>query len=85
MLGNFLTRFIFIVLYLVILGFTRFILWGVLIVQILSHLFTGKANPKAQTVGKVVAEYICEVWLFLTYNTHERPFPFTKRKDQGYK
>lgn len=77
--GNFLVRLLLVAAYFLILFVIRFVLWGVLLVQLLSHLLIGRANPGAQRLGQAVAEYIYRIWLFLTYSTHERPFPFGRR------
>jgi hypothetical protein len=79
--GNFFVRLFFIAVYFLILSVVRFVLWAVLLVQLLCHLFGGGVSPGAQKVGQAVSEYIYRVWLFLTYNTNERPFPFANRKD----
>ena len=78
--GNFLTRLALIVAYVLILSVVRFVLWGVLLIQLLFHLFGGGASLGAQRLGQSVSEYVYRVWLFLTYNTNERPFPFGNRK-----
>ena len=79
--GNFFERLFLIVAYLLILSVLRFALWAVLLVQIGCHLFGGGVHPGAQKIGQAVSEYIYRTWLFLTYNTNERPFPFANRKD----
>jgi hypothetical protein len=78
--GNFIVRFLLIAVYAVILFIIKFILQGVVIIQVLCHLFGGGANPTAQKVGQAVSEYIYRVWLYMTYNTNERPFPFRGRR-----
>jgi hypothetical protein len=79
--GNFFVRLFFMAVYFLILSVVRFILWGVLLVQILYHLFGGGVSPGAQRIGQAVSEYVYRIWLFLTYNTNERPFPFANWKD----
>jgi len=78
--GNFFVRLIYIVVYVVILGIVRFVLWGVLLVQIAMHLIGAQPSSGAQRVGKSVADYIYRIWLYLSYNTNDKPFPFNSRK-----
>lgn len=78
--GNFFVRLLYIVSYVIILGIVRFILWGVLLVQMVLHLFGASPSPSAQRVGQNVADYIYRIWLYLSYNTEEKPFPFNRRK-----
>lgn len=79
--GNFFVRLLYIVSYVIILGIVRFILWGVLLVQMVLHLFGASPSPSAQRVGQNVADYIYRIWLYLSYNTEEKPFPFNRRKE----
>jgi len=78
--GNFFVRLIYMVVYVVILGIVRFVLWGVLLVQIVMHLIGAQPSIGAQRVGKSVADYIYSIWLYLSYNTNDKPFPFNRRK-----
>ena len=78
--GNFFLRFVYIAVYLLILGGVRFILWGVLIVQLVLHLIGAEPNASAQKTGQVIADYVYRIWLYLTYNTNDKPFPFSGRK-----
>lgn len=79
--GNFFSRLFFIVVFVIILGIVRFVLWGVLLVQLLLHIVGARPNANAQKAGQVVAEYVYRVWLYLSYNTDEKPFPFSSKKD----
>jgi hypothetical protein len=81
--GNFLVRLGMTIVYLIILSVIRFVLWAVLLVQILCHLFSGHASRQAQRLGQSVSQYIYRIWLYLTYSSNERPFPFSGRKRQG--
>ena len=82
--GNFFVRLFYIVVYIIILGVVRFVLWAVLLVQMVMHLVGAKPSVKAQKTGQVVADYIYRIWLYLSYNTDEKPFPFNIRgQDQG--
>ena len=79
--GNFFLRFVYIAVYLLILGGVRFILWGVLLVQLVLHLIGSEPNASAQKTGQVIADYVYRIWLYLTYNTNDKPFPFSGRKN----
>ena len=82
--GNFFARLFYIVVYIIILGIVRFVLWAVLLVQMVLHLVGATPSVKAQRTGQAVADYIYRVWLYLSYNTDEKPFPFNMRgQDQG--
>ena len=78
--GNFFVRLLYIVVYVAILGVVRFILWGVLLVQMVLDLIGGSRSPSAQRIGHEVADYSYRIWLYLSYNTDDRPFPFNGRQ-----
>lgn len=77
--GNFFVRLFYMLVFLAILAVVRFVLWGVLLIQMVCHLIGMAPNRGAQKTGQVVSEYIYKIWLYLSYNTDERPFPFRKR------
>ncbi|MEY2697798.1 MAG: hypothetical protein RL333_1936 [Pseudomonadota bacterium] len=77
--GHFFVRLFYILVYLAILAVVRFVLWGVLLIQMVCHLIGMSPNRGAQKTGQVVSEYIYKIWLYLSYNTDDRPFPFRKR------
>lgn len=79
--GNFFVRLLYIVVYVAILGVVRFVLWGVLLVQMVLHLIGASPSPSAQRIGRDVADYIYRIWLYLSYNTEDRPFPFNGRRE----
>jgi len=82
--GNFFVRLFYIVVYIIILGIVRFVLWAVLLVQMVLHLVGAKPSVKAQKTGQAVADYIYRVWLYLSYSTDDKPFPFNIRgQDPG--
>ena len=70
-------RILFMMLFALILGFVRMLLWAVVAFQVLTGLLTDSINPHARQFGKSLSIYIYKVLLFLTFNTEEMPFPFT--------
>lgn len=69
-------RIFFMLIFAVILGFVRILLWGIVLLQIASSLVTGKENINVLGFGKSLASFVYRILLFLTYNTDEMPFPF---------
>lgn len=78
--GNFIIRLLLIAVYALIMFVIKFVLQGVVAFQLLCHLIGGGASPKAQKLGQIISEYIYRMWLYMTYNTNEKPFPFGSRK-----
>jgi hypothetical protein len=52
------------------------VLAAVVLLQFLLRLFTGGPNANLLAFGRQLAAYAYNIFLFLTFNTEERPFPF---------
>ena len=50
----------------------------VVVLQFFWVLFTGETKKELSAVGRQLGEYAREVFLYMTYNTEERPFPFDR-------
>jgi hypothetical protein len=53
----------------------------VAIIQAVFALVTGDDNSRLRDVGKVAALYQAQIWLYLTYVSDTRPFPFSDLPD----
>ncbi len=69
-------RLLFMVVLVFIYGISRLIVGAVVVLQFLVVLFTGEVNDRLRAFGKSLSTYTCQLLLYLTYNTEERPFPF---------
>ena len=70
-------RIVFMLIFAVIGGLVRMLLWAVIILQIASALLTGKPNQNILNFGRNLAAYTCHILLFMTFNTEILPFPFS--------
>ncbi|GAB4253919.1 MAG: hypothetical protein Kow0065_00410 [Methylomicrobium sp.] len=73
-------RIAFMLVFAVIAGLVRILLWAVILLQIASSLLTGSANRNILDLGRKLAAYLYHIVLFLTYNTERMPFPFADWK-----
>jgi hypothetical protein len=78
-----LKRIFFMLVFAFILGFVRLILWVVILFQVGSKLLTGQDNPQARQLGAILAVYLYQIVLFLTFNTDQMPFPFAELESLG--
>ncbi len=69
-------RIFFMLVYTVIVGLVRILLWAVILLQVASALLTGSANENILSFGRTLSAYLYHILLFLTYNTEQLPFPF---------
>jgi len=70
-------RLLFMVLFAVISWIAKLVLIAVVIFQFLVKLLTGDVNERALNLGGQLSTYIYQILNYLTFNTEERPFPFT--------
>jgi len=70
-------RIFFLLVFAVIVGLVRMLLWAVILLQVASTLFTGEPNQNILSFGKKLSAYLYHILLFLTYNTEKLPFPFS--------
>jgi len=67
----------FILVFAVIAGVVRTLIWVVVILQIAAALFTGNTNQHILGFGQKLAAYLYHILLFMTFNTDALPFPFS--------
>lgn len=70
-------RIFFMLVFIVIVGLVRFLLWAIILLQIASALLSGSPNQNILDFGSKLSAYLYHILLFLTYNTDKLPFPFS--------
>lgn len=71
-------RGLFILLFAFMLIIARIVTGAVVVIQFLFTVFTGKTNDNLKNFGASLARYIYSCLLFVTYNTDDKPFPFSE-------
>lgn len=64
-------------LFAVILKLSGLLLWLVVFLQIATTLLTGKPIDNLLSFGRQLSAYMYHIYLFLTFNTDQPPFPFS--------
>lgn len=70
-------RALYVILFAVLFKATEFVMWVVVVFQLVITLATDSPNERLQRFGKQLSIYVCSLWMFLTYNTEKKPFPFS--------
>ena len=70
-------RFIFMLLFLVILHVASIALWVLVPLQFLFTLVTDGQNDNLLMMGKSIAKYVHQILEYLTFNTEQKAFPFS--------
>ena len=75
--GNSWLRLLFMLLFAVIYSVAEVVLVMVVVFQFLCVLLSGKRNDKALSLGAQLSSFIYQVLRYPTYNSDERPYPFS--------
>jgi hypothetical protein len=70
-------RGLFMLLFVVIYGITEVIITAVVVLQFLFVLFAGSQNQRLQEFGAGLSTFIYRIMRYWTYNSEDKPFPFT--------
>lgn len=69
-------RALFMVLFLFILWILKILFYAIVVLQFLIVLVTDKVNERLLHFSKSLSTYSYQIYLFITYNSDEKPFPF---------
>jgi Domain of unknown function (DUF4389) len=68
-------------LYMLVFGLlsvvARMVIWVVAILQFLLVLVTGTGNDNLRDLGRGTSKWVYQTFLFLTFNSDDKPFPFS--------
>jgi len=57
-------------------GFAETVLIVVVLAQLLIRLFSGSINQTLQGFGRQLTDYVYQIFMFQTFNSEYRPFPY---------
>lgn len=70
-------RGIYILVFAFAYSVAEIVLWAVVLMQFLVLLFTSEKNEKLLVLGKDMSYYIYQILQYVTFNSDEKPFPFS--------
>jgi len=70
-------RVLFTAIFWVIFYVSQIIIAAVVVAQCVFFLIGGQANQQLLTFGENLSRYVHDVLKFVTFNTEQRPFPFS--------
>jgi len=74
--GSIWIRGLFMLLFGIIYSIVEIIIIAVALFQFFVRLTTGSLNPRLLDLGYSLSSYIYQIYMFLTFNSEERPYPF---------
>jgi len=70
-------RLLYMILFALLLVLARLVILAVAVLQFVFVLVTAKPNTSLLELGQGVSKWALQAFLFLTYNSDEKPYPFT--------
>ena len=70
-------RLVHMIVLVITFNIAELIIGAVVVFQFLSKLLTGKANEQLKTFGAEVGIYLSSIVRFLTFETDDKPFPYS--------
>lgn len=74
--GSIWIRGLFMLMFAIVYSIAEIILFAVIVFQFFVRLTTGSLNPRLLDLGFSLTTYVYQIYLFLTFNSEERPYPF---------
>lgn len=74
-------RLIYMVIFGLLMMLARAIIWVVVALQFILVLVTGKDNDNLRNLGQGLGKWVYQGVLFLTFNSDEKPYPFSDWPD----
>ena len=76
-------RLLYMIFFAFALWIASLVMGAVVVVQFLFALITGNPNEQLAKFGHGLAMYCYSILLFLTFNSEDRPFPFSDWPDDA--
>ena len=70
-------RILFMIAFAIAYNAAEVVLIVIVIAQLGFKLLTGNTNEQLITFGNQLSQYVFAIFKYLTFNTEERPFPFS--------
>lgn len=70
-------RLLYMIVFVLLSFVARMVIWVVAVLQFLLVLITGEGNPNLHDLGQGTSKWTYQAFLFLTFNSDEKPFPFS--------
>lgn len=77
-------RGLFILLFAFLLLVARVVTAAVVVMQFLFTVFTGRTNENLRFFGAGLAQFIFQTLRYVTYNSDDKPFPFSPWPEAEY-
>ena len=77
-------RILYTIIFVIIFNIVEMVVAAVVVFQLLVLLFTGEENQRLVRFGSLLSQYAYRVLQYMTFNTDEKPFPFTDWESEDH-
>lgn len=74
-------RVLYMAIFVIIFNLVEILIAALVVFQILVLLFTGEKNKRLLRFGSTLGKYVYSILQFLTFNSEDKPFPFSDWDD----
>ena len=75
----------FILIFALIYGISKIVIWSLVIFQFVSLLITKETNPQLSRFSKSLSVFVYQLLQYVMFNSEEKPFPFSDWPEAGEK
>lgn len=75
--GSIWIRGLFMLMFAIIYSIAEILLFAVTVFQFFVRLTTASLNPRLLDLGYSLSTYVYQIYLYLTFNSEVRPYPFS--------
>ena len=72
----------FILIFAIIYGISKIVIWSVVIFQLFSLLITRQTNSQLRSFSQSLSVFVYQLLQYVMFNSDEKPFPFSEWPNQ---
>lgn len=73
----------FILIFALIYGISKIVIWSLVLFQFISLLVTKKTNPQLSGFSQSLSVFVYQLLQYVMFNSDEQPFPFSDWPEAG--
>lgn len=73
----------YILIFALIYGISKIVIWAIVLFQFLSSLIAGKTNPQLGGFSQTLSIFVYQLLQYIMFNSDEKPFPFSEWPEKG--
>lgn len=67
----------YILIFAIIYGISKIVIWAIVLFQFITVLITGKTNPQLGNFSQTLSVFVYQLLQYIMFNSDLKPFPFS--------